>query len=124
MEKQSQKQRLLELLLDFQPHKTPEIVEKVYGNSSLSLSRVGARINDLCKDYGLEFVDDRRFPNGSVMHGHKDKDNPKIYWYQLKRTPASLELLDKNKKTMTEVAILNYHPVQNSMFSTRQFISL
>ena len=68
----SQTDRLYNLLLDGRPHRTDEIVREVYG-PGLSLSRVGARIWDIKKKYGVEIC------------GWKDKKVPTLYWYQLKR---------------------------------------
>jgi len=66
----SQANRLLALLFDELPHRTDEIVEKVYG-PSMSLSRVGARIFEL-KQKGHDII------------GWKDKENRTLYWYQLR----------------------------------------
>lgn len=66
----SQKQLLKELLSDGKPHRTDEIMDKVYGGSHLGLARVGARIWDLKKD-------------GCQITGWKDPDNPALYWYQM-----------------------------------------
>jgi len=66
----SQKEKLFELLRDGEPHRTDEIVEKVYGDKRLSLSRVGARIHDLKID-------------GHNITGWKDENRPTLYWYQL-----------------------------------------
>lgn len=68
----TQKQRLLELLKDYKPHRTDEIMEKVYGGSHCGLARVGARIWDLKQD-------------GKEISGRKDPDNHALYWYQLKK---------------------------------------
>ena len=46
----SQKEKLLSLLLDGQYHTTVEIRNRVYGSTSMSISRVAARIDDLRKD--------------------------------------------------------------------------
>lgn len=67
---QSQSSKLLDMLSDFQPHSTVEIMEKVYGNDHLGLSRVGARIFDIRK-------------KGHDIEGWKDPNNPTIYWYKL-----------------------------------------
>lgn len=73
----SQSQRLLTLLSDGLPHRTDEIVEKVYGHG-LSLSRVGARVFDLKKKYKLE------------ISGWHDPVDRTLYWYQLKAAVASV----------------------------------
>jgi hypothetical protein len=69
MEKLSQKQKLYNLLSDFEPHSTVEIMQKVYGGDHLGLARVGARIHDIKAD-------------GHEIKGWKDKTNPAIYWFR------------------------------------------
>lgn len=71
----SQANKLLDLLSDGNPHSTTEIMAKVYGGSHLGLARVGARIFDLKKQ-------------GHVITGKKDRYNPTVYWYQIKKEPA------------------------------------
>jgi len=79
--KPSQKQRLLHLLLDYQWHSTPEILEKVYGAAHLGLSRIGARCYDLKTD-------------GHDIEGKNDEVNKTIYHYRLKRKePTQANLL-------------------------------
>lgn len=68
----SQTSLLLDLLLDLRPHRTDEIVEKVYG-PKLSLARVGARIWDI----------KRKLPSSQTIRGWHDKENPALYWYQI-----------------------------------------
>lgn len=70
--KPSQVEKLESLMSDYQPHRTDEIVEKVYG-PGLSLARVGARIYDLRK----------RLPDSLTIRGWHDKDNPALFWYQV-----------------------------------------
>lgn len=65
----SQTERLYELLKDGQPHRTDEILEKVYGSEHLGIARIGARVADLREKY--EIV------------GYKDKDNRSLYFYRL-----------------------------------------
>lgn len=67
----SQKDSLFLLLNDGEPHSTVEILEVVYGGSHLGLARVGARVYDLRRE-------------GYEIEGWKDKQNPTIYWYQMK----------------------------------------
>ena len=66
----TQAQKLLELLKDGKPHRTDEIMAKVYGNEHLGLVRVGARIWDLKQ-------------KGNVIHGWHDAKRPTLYFYQL-----------------------------------------
>lgn len=70
-EKKSQAERLYNLLQDGQAHSTIEIMERVYGNDHLGLARVGARIYDVKKRYGVE------------VEGRKDNERKSIYWYRL-----------------------------------------
>jgi hypothetical protein len=67
----TQAARLYLLLQDHQPHRTDEIVTRVYA-SRMSLSRVAARIYDIKRTHGLK------------IDGWHDPDNPALYWYQLK----------------------------------------
>ena len=66
----TQTERHHELLKDGQPHRTDEIVEKVYG-PGMSLARVGARQYDVEKKYGVEIA------------GWHDAQNPKLYLYRM-----------------------------------------
>lgn len=68
---QSQATRLYELLKDGRPVRTDEIMFRIYGNDHLGLARVGARIWDIKKKYGVE------------VKGWKDEENLSLYWYQL-----------------------------------------
>jgi hypothetical protein len=70
----SQNDRLYALLKDGEPHRTDEILEKVYGNDHLALARVGARIYDIKKKHRVE------------VKGWKDAKRPALYWYQLVET--------------------------------------
>ena len=82
-QEQSQTDRLYNLLSDYLPHRTDEIVRIIYGEGqrclacgrkeNLSLARVGARIYDVQKKYGVEIV------------GRKDKENKKLYWYSMQK---------------------------------------
>ena len=66
----SQTQKLKDLMLDGEPHRTDEIVRIVYG-AGMSLARVGARIYDLKNKFNLNII------------GWHDSQNPKLYWYQI-----------------------------------------
>ena len=69
----SQTERLYDLLTDGLPHRTDEIMESVYGGSHLGLARIGARVFDIKRRYGVEIT------------GWKDDQNQALYWYQLKK---------------------------------------
>lgn len=67
----SQIERLYKILKDGLPHRSDELLEKVYGSSHLGLARLGARCWDLKK-------------NGYDIIGWHDPDNRTLYFYQLK----------------------------------------
>lgn len=69
--KTSQTDKLYHLLLDQKPHRTDEILKKVYGSGKLGLARVGARIYDIKKKYTIQVV------------GWHDKKRPTLYWYMM-----------------------------------------
>lgn len=66
----SQASRLLELLEDGKPHRTDEILKKVYHWEHAGIARIGARIWDLKQ-------------KGFPIQGKKDEDKPSLYWYRL-----------------------------------------
>lgn len=70
MEKTSQANRLYFLLADGKPHRTDEIMEKVYGGSHLGIARIGARIADLKA-------------RGHDIRGWKDSEVKSLYYYQI-----------------------------------------
>jgi hypothetical protein len=85
------KAHLYELLLD-ESHRTDEIVEKIYG-AGLSLSRVGAKLYDVQKKYGVK------------IEGWHDTENPKFYWYGTIRQnfvmpPAFPEKMTEQKQSL------------------------
>jgi hypothetical protein len=69
--KQSQTDIIYNILIDGKPHRTDEIVRRVYKQLAPSLARVGARIYDIKKKYTVEVV------------GWHDKKRPTLYWYML-----------------------------------------
>lgn len=79
----SQLKRILEILSDWQPHSSFELVERAYGSHGPSLARLGARIWDL-KQKGCEIA------------GWRDPDDPKKYWYQLKGLPVPAYEVESN----------------------------
>lgn len=66
----SQTERLWSLLRDARPHRTDEILSVVYGSEHAGIARIGARIADVKKKHNVN------------IKGHKDKQNPSLYWYQ------------------------------------------
>ena len=66
----TQAARLLQLLKDFRPHRTDEILREVYGSEHLGIARIGARIADLKK-------------LGHHIIGYHDPQNQKLYFYKL-----------------------------------------
>lgn len=67
----SQLNKLFILLQDNRPHSTVEICREVYGNEHAGLARVGARIWDLKKKYGLN------------IESRRDEKIKTIWWYCL-----------------------------------------
>lgn len=84
----SQTEKLYELLSDGLPHRTDEIMEKVYGSDHLGLARCGARIYDLKKKYGVEIT------------GRKDTVNPSLYWYQMIVQNSPLTIIQQETQKM------------------------
>jgi len=75
----SQANKILQLLLDGQPHRSDEITRHVFGTDDVQkvgLFRLGARIHDL-KQKGYKII------------GYKDK-NPQLYWYQIIHNPFEI----------------------------------
>ena len=66
----SQTEKLYDLMSDGEPHRTDEIVRKVYG-FGMSLARVGARIYDIKRKFNLNII------------GWHDEKNHALYWYQI-----------------------------------------
>lgn len=91
----SQTNLLYNLMRDNEPHRTDEIVNKVYGQG-LSLARVGARIYDLKKKYGVD------------VKGWHDPENPALYWYQLKT--ASQEAPQRTQPDRVDVWLSQWKP--------------
>lgn len=76
--KQSQTDKLYQLLKDGQPHRTDEIQAVVYGSEHLGLARAGARVFDVKRKYNVE------------IKGWHDTDNPALYWYHIIAPKESL----------------------------------
>lgn len=70
----SQTDRLEQLLLDGEPHRTDEILKAVYGSEHLGIARIGARIADLKK-------------RGYVINGWRDNEIKTLYWYEIAKAP-------------------------------------
>lgn len=79
--KQSQADRLWNLLRDGRPHRTDEILSLVYGSEHAGIARIGARIADVKNKQHVE------------IRGHKDKQNPSLYWYQAIDIPEVLRVI-------------------------------
>ena len=67
--KKSQAERLWEVLRDGRPHRTDEILTRVYGSEHAGIARIGARISDVKRNHHVE------------IKGYKDKQIPSLYWY-------------------------------------------
>lgn len=73
--KESQADRLLQLLSDGEEHSTDEIMRRVYGAGHLGTARIASRINDL-RNRGYEIPEARR-----------DAENKTLFWYRLGNPP-------------------------------------
>ena len=89
MEKIPQRERLYYLLSDGEAHRTDEIASKIYSGGSLA--RVGARIWDIKKKYGVK------------IEGWHDQTNPKLYWYRIK----PIEYSEPKLEDMPEYSLYN-----------------
>ena len=112
--KKSQTQRLLELLSDGEPHRSDEILEKVYGGSHLGIARISARIYDL-KQKGYDIVgfkdkhklDQFNFPEPieltKTIHDIVNTNDKKPEYFYYKEDHQYYSMLKesmKNKDTM------------------------
>ncbi len=73
----SQKERILEILKDCQPHSTFEIVETLFPGGMAGIFRLGARVWDIQKE-------------GYVINGWHDPNDRRKYWYQIIATPEDI----------------------------------
>jgi len=74
----SQAERLYNLLSDGRPHRTDEILARVYGSAHCGIARIGARIWDIKKKYGVN------------IKCTPDDENKTLYWYRMEiSAPAS-----------------------------------
>jgi len=83
-----QTDQIYNLLKDGRPVRTDEICRRVYNEGQLA--RVGARCHEIKKKYGVE------------IKGWKDKENPKLYWYQIYP-----QAKDKNKDEQLKELLQN-----------------
>lgn len=81
----SQTDKLYNLLKSGRAYRTDEIMEQVYGNDHLGLARIGARIYDLKKKYGVD------------IRGKKDDENPSLYWYWIVKPSVEFPLAREQK---------------------------
>ncbi len=79
--KKSQTQKLLELLSDYRPHSTFEILKIVYGGEHYGVARISARVLDLKK-------------KGYNVKGFDDKIVKSKYWYQLENKREQLSWIN------------------------------
>jgi len=66
----SQTNRLHNLLRDGKPHRTDEILRKVYGDKQ-GIARIAARIYDIKQKHGVE------------IDCTQDKNQKTLYWYTM-----------------------------------------
>lgn len=81
----TQVDRLYELLKDYRPHSTDEILRVVYGGSHLGVARISGRVFDTKRKYGVK------------IDCFRDKERDAIYWYQMKRPLDNQELFSMEK---------------------------
>ncbi len=83
--KKSQLEKMWDLMRDGNPHSTYQIVAEVYDMSTTTIARVASRVFDMKKKYGVD------------INSWPDKDNPKMWWYQVvikKEVPSDLFMSD------------------------------
>lgn len=101
----SQTTRLHDLLSDGEAHRTDEVVRKIYSGGALA--RVGARIFDVQKKYGVKII------------GWHDHDNPKLYWYQIQpiehQSPIVQEAKFEEMPEFRQYQIINKAGVQAAL---------
>lgn len=73
MRERGLKWKILNILLDREPHRSDEITRELFGTAETTrtgLFRLGARINDI-KEMGYD------------VRGWHDPENRKFYWYKI-----------------------------------------
>ena len=85
----SQKEKILNVLADYEPHSSFEIVERAYGIRGPSLARLGARIWDLRKA-------------GYQIESWRDKENHTKHWYQLRPPGPFVSVFHSDLRSETE----------------------
>jgi hypothetical protein len=70
----SQAKKLYELLSDYQPHSTPEILKVVYGVDHSGNANIKGRVSDLRKA-------------GYIITNRIDSKRRTVSWYQLQKPP-------------------------------------
>ena len=73
----TQKERLKAVLDDGKPHRTDELLERVYGAAHLGIARLGARVYEVRES----------LPSTKQIRAWKDKVTPSLTWYQLVDAP-------------------------------------
>ena len=71
----SQREQILEILKDGEPHRSDEFLARMFGDFKYGLFRLGARIHEIRKD-------------GYEIDGWRDKEHPSLYWYKLQSFPS------------------------------------
>lgn len=85
---ESQTDKLYNILSDYQPHSTSEIIEKVYPAEGRlkTPARISARIYDVKYKYGVN------------IESWQDKNIEGLWWYQIKTSPnAKFATLNESK---------------------------
>lgn len=103
----SQADKLLEVLSDGEPHRTDEILDKVYGGEHLGLARIGARVHDLKN-------------RGQKIEGWTDPDHKTLYWYQLENPAKSREAISANPARETSPGMEGALRAQGVLFGSEK----
>ena len=74
----SQVEKLFNLLKDRQPHRTDEILKKVYGNNKLGIARISARVYDVKNKYLVK------------IESWEDTKKRTLWWYQMVTKPKTV----------------------------------
>lgn len=96
----SQTERLYQLLRDGLPHRTDELVEKIYRiEEGPTIARLGARVNDIKKKYEVD------------IESWPDKNNRKLWFYKLHLKNPHLSMGEN----------VGAPPTQGALFESTQF---
>ena len=87
----TQKERLANVLKDYKPHSTFELVRKVYGINVATVARLASRVDDLRRE-------------GWTIKAMKSKKQLNKWWYCAMSTPAGVSSLDMSNIVDADMA--------------------